>query len=557
VLFRSARVLGFVPVAAQNLGAVRAAARATIPALETGLELDRAADDVQRGGLMEGGAVRLERIATLQGPLEAEAEALADLEQELRRHRTGWLVPPLWHALDEQLGRAADLRRSAGRAAAAARLAPALLGARGRRTYLVIMLNNAELRGAGGILSGIGTLSARDGRLELGSFYYYKALADEPPYRRVAAPADFRRHFRRYDADSTRWVATSSSPDVPDVAVVARRLFELTAGTDTDGTLFVDPRGLEALMPKDARVEVAATGTIVDRDDFAEYVYSRAYRELAENPAARRDALIAVGKLAFEAILRGGFGGREAWRAIGEAAAGGHIRFVSARSGERRVLEDLGITGELGAPVGDGVLVTVQNYGGTKLDFWAQRSVEHVCRIDGGEADCGTRVAIRNGTPPGLPRFVYQYRPYGLFKNFVEVYVPAAAELTGVEVDGAPAEAFTEREDGYRAVGVYVEIPRGERTEVAVGYNLPLEAEGYSLEVLPQPLAHDASLRVAVEVPSGWTVDGSGRVRDGALHDSGRLGARAVWRIAPGRATGITGLWDALRRFWTEPLFSG
>jgi hypothetical protein len=163
-------------------------------------------------------------------------------------------------------------------------------------------------------------------------------------------------------------------------------------------------------------------------------------------------------------------------------------------------------------------------------------------------------VTIANEAPAGLPEFVTQYTPYGLFKNYVEVYVPAGARLTGVEVDGEPAGAFTEREDGYTAVGVYVEIPRGERTVVSVGYELALEDDAYSLEVIPQPLAHDAHLDVAVGLPTGWTAEGDGDVEGGVLRYSGDLDSRMEWRAAPRDAGGITGLWDALVSFWSEPL---
>jgi hypothetical protein len=549
-----ADVLELVPVAGQNLRAVRAVAEATIPVLDAGLRLDGELDSLETDGLLEGGALQVDRIARLREPLRAQADALGALEDELAEQRSGWLVPPLWHELDEQLERARGLRRSAEKAASAARIAPGILGAQGERTYLVAMLNNAELRGAGGILSGVGILSVRDGRLELGSFHYYRDLADDPPYRRVPAPEDFRRHFGRYRADTTRWVAASSSPDVPDVAVVAGRLLRLAAGIDTDGTLLVDPRGLEALMPAGIRVQVPATGTVLSRDEFSEYVYARAYEEL-EGPPARRDALIGVGEAAFDAILDGGLARRESWEAVGEAAAGGHIRFVSERAGERAALEAMGMTWDLGTPEGDGSLVTVQNYGGNKLDFWARRTVAHACRLVDDLARCGTEVKIRNEVPEGLPRFVYQYQPYGLFKNYVEVYVPAGAEVTGVAVNGEAEGAFREREDGYTAVGVYLEVARGETARVSVGYDLGMSDVGYRLEVIPQPLAHDAQLDVAVTVPGGWRARGLGEVEEGAVRYAGALDERMSWTVAPSDATGITGMWDALVRFWNEPVF--
>jgi hypothetical protein len=541
-------------VAAQNLDAVRASARAAIPVLERALGLESRIDDIQRAGLLEDGAIDVAQLATLEAPLRAEADALARLENELREHRSGWLLPPLWHELDEQLGRVDDLERSAAGAAEAVRLAPALLGGDGPRSYLVLIVNNAELRGAGGILSGIGEVTVSDGRLELGRFQHYKTLADEEPFRPVPAPADFRSHFGRYRAHTTRWVATSSSPDVPDVSVVARRLYELTAGRATDGTIVVDPRGLQAMVPRDTRIEVPRTDTVVTRGRLADYVYSQAYEDLAEDQTKRRDSLIVVGQGAFEAIVGGGLRLHEAWPRIGAAAVGGHIRFLPARADERQVFDALGVTGELGAPESDAALVTVQNYGGTKLDFWARRSVEHRCDLAGGVADCGTEVTIANRTPAGLPEFVTQYRPYGLFKNYVEVYVPAGARPTGVQVDGEPAGAFTEREDGFRAIGVYVEIPRGQETVVSVGYELPLESDEYSLEVIPQPLARDAHLEVALGVPPGWTVEGDGELDDGVLRFSGDLDGRMEWRAGPREAGGLTGLWDALVGFWREPL---
>ncbi|MFN2490080.1 MAG: DUF4012 domain-containing protein [Actinomycetota bacterium] len=552
-----ARALGLVPVARQNIAAVRAVAEATLPVLDSGLELDRRLDIVQRRGLVEDGAVRLDLVAEAEPPLRAEARALEHLERDIERHRSGWLLPPLWSQLDEQLGRTRTLQNSAERAADAARIAPAMLGADGSRRYLVLMLNNAELRGAGGILSGVGTLTTAEGEIEVGDFEYYKDLADDPPYRKVPAPEDFAEHFGRYHADTTRWLATSSTPDVPDAALVAARLYRLVTGVDTDGALVVDARGLTALMPRGARVAVPGTDTMLERDDLAPFVYSRAYEQL-EGQSARRDALIALGNVALESVLERGLGDKRSWAGVGEAVAGGHLRFVSFDPSEEAALESLGVSGELGTPASDGSLVTVQNFGGNKLDYWARRDVRHACDLgDGDVAECATGVGISNRAPEGLPRFVYQYRPYGLFKNYVEVYVPHDADITGVDLDGGAARFFEKREDGYTAVGVYAEVPRGERAEVEVRYRLPLGPDGYSLEALPQPQTHDGDLSVALTVPARWTTEGPGTVSDGMLRHRGTFDEALRWRVHPSDRTGIPALWAGVVNFWREPLFYG
>jgi hypothetical protein len=547
------------PVLRQNLAAVEGVTDSAVAVLDASIALDRTLGEVRRRGVIDDGAVRMEAVGALRGPLRRAADSLGSLESSLRRHRNGWVAPPLWDALDGLLEQARAWRSSAGKAADLVEVARPLLGARGARDYLVLLLNNAELRGAGGILSGVGSMTIDEGRIELGDFSHYTSLADPPPYRKVPAPADFKRHFGVYKADTTRWVATSSSPDVPDVAVVARRLFELSTGTKVDGVVVADPRGLAALMPPDEVVRVPIVGTELTSSQVPKYVYERAYQELGGGLESRRDSLIAVGRAALSAVLQGGLDHPQLFEEAAGAVTGGHLRMVSFDPSEQRALEAAGISGELGDPESDGALTTVQNYGGNKLDPYSERSLDHACRVaeDGG-ARCTTRARIENHTPPGLTPYQYQYRPYGLFKNFVELYVPAEARLETVETGGGQADFYPQREDGYKAVGLYLEIPRGDHAEASVTYSLPPSEGGYSLVVSPQPLSHDAHLEVRLQAPEYWDVElptGARRGPDGTATYSGELEGPIKFEAGPSERTGLAAWWLTLRRFWNEPLF--
>jgi hypothetical protein len=549
-----ARVLKAVPVVGQNLDALDAVARATVPVLKAGMALETVAHALANEGLMHNGAVRLDMLRRLRAPVRAQASSLAGLEQQVRLHRNGWLVPPLWNGLDDMLQKTRQLREGATAARNLVDVAPRLLGASGSRTYLVVFINNSELRGAGGLLSGVGTLSASRGRLRIGAFHHYKDLADPPPYRSVPAPPDFTRNFGRYQANTTRWLAATSSPDVPDVALVASRLYKLTTGVRTDGVIVIDPRGMAALMPPHAQVKVPGTSVELSRTQIPAFVYSREYKVLA-NQGQRRDVLIGVGRAVFGAVLGKGLRSLHALESAGAAFRDRHIRFVSLHPREESALESVGTTSNLGTPPGDGMLVTVQNYGGTKLDYWSRRVVAHSCTVtDTGGATCSTTVTIHNDVPRGLPRFVYQYKPYGLFKNFVEVYAPGDAVLTRVNVDGKPAHFYPEREDGYKAAGVYVEIPRGTRREITVGYRLPARRGRYSLVVTPQALSRDAKLAIDLKVPSGWTIRYPNGSQTGELKYSTDLTDQLIFEAAPDARTGLPALWQSLVRFWTKPV---
>ena len=550
-----ARAVGWLPIVKQNFGALQAIAEKSLPVVDAAGALGEAMDEVDGSSLIKNGAVDIELLEGFEEPLSAQSSALAGLVEELRLRRNGWLVPLLWSQLDLLLDQASEFRSSAERAADLIELAPAMLGESEERTYMVALMNNTELRGAGGILSGVGSVTLGEGRVSLGDFQHYRELADEPPYRRVSAPQDFRENFGTYKADTTRWVTTTSSPDVPDVAFVARELFERTAGIDIDGVILVDPRGLAAMMPPNARIKVPTTKRVLTATELPNYVYRGAYEELGGAVPRRRDSLISIGESAFESISRSGFGRLSLLRSTGKAVSGGHLGLVSFDPREAEVLASAGISRDVGEPNYDAVLATVQNIGGNKLDSYAHRSIHHSCRIDGlRSTNCATQVSIDNATPRGLSRFEYQHLPYGLFKNVVEIYMPAEAELLSVEVGGVPEDFFKNREDGLSAVGVYVEIPRGQETTVSVTYDLP-PGHHYDLSVVPQPLVEDARLVVDLQIPPGWEFDGPEGWSGGeVVRWEGTLDRRLEFEAEPSERSGFASWWTRIDRFLDEPV---
>src|SRR5690606_5789255 len=62
---------------------------------------------------------------------------------------------------------------------------PGIVGADGPRSYLVLVLNNAELRTAGGIVGAVAVVSADDGRLGLSG---YSGAADLGPWAEPVLP---------------------------------------------------------------------------------------------------------------------------------------------------------------------------------------------------------------------------------------------------------------------------------------------------------------------------------------------------------------------------------
>jgi hypothetical protein len=483
------------------------------------------------------------------------------LESELVEHRSGWLLPPLWDAVDDFARRAEELRRSVESAADIVATAPDLLGEHGPRTYLVVLLNNAELRGAGGILSAAGTITATKGRLALGQFSYYAEIAEKPP-EPVPAPEDFERRFSRYRANTTTIVNATASPDIPEVAEVAARLFEKVRGVRIDGVMLIDPHGIAALMPNDAEAFVPQRDLRLTKSNLAQFIYSDSYEVLGGGDPGRRSAILTAGRAAFSTVLAGGSSGSEVLQSAGSAIAGGHLRFVSFYDSEEDILGRLGATGSLSTDAVDNLMVTVQNLGADKLDFWMRRRVEHNCSIEAPKtARCQTVAVLENQTPRGLNDYVTQIdnrikrsHRYGAYLGYVEVYVPGAAELTGVTLNDRTHSFYPETEDGRKSLGMYFATPRGRETTVQVSYELPLPESGYSLEITPQPLAVDAQLKVQIEGPARWTKSGPGTQDEVSISFAGPLDRTLRLETAPDESTGLTAAWKRLVEFWSQPL---
>ncbi|MGH2787639.1 MAG: DUF4012 domain-containing protein [Actinomycetota bacterium] len=550
----AADVLKTIPIVGANVDAVDAAATDLLPVTDTGVTLRHRMDVVESDGFLAGGAVRLDVLASFEKPLADQADALGRLAGTIERHRTGALAPPLWTALDRLAERTRELHEAASKAHMLVEISDDLLGAGGERTYLVALINNAELRGAGGVLTGLGTITARNGELQLNDLFEHREFAAHGPLQQVEASPTYVRRYGEFKANTTLTINATLSPDVPEVAVVAAGIYEAVKRTRTDGALVIDPRGLAALMPPGQEIDVAGTDLTVNKDSLARFVYSDAY-EVFDDQSRRRGALIDVGRRVFEATLSEGFGSRDSLSDAAAAFAGGHVRFVSFDPTEQDALRAAGATGDITPPESDAMLVAVQNFGttaagGTKLDYWARRHESHRCELTDSGASCATAVEITNMTPDGLSAYVAG-RPYGQMRDYVEIFVPGSARLLSIEADGNPVRYRLEPETGHKVVSVFAEIETGESRTIAVTYELlSVSGEtGYKLVATPQPLARDARIDIDIDAPEDWVVRGPGSDGTGEYEYRGSFTSVVRAEAAPDERTGLPALWEVID-FW-------
>ena len=551
--------LGLLPVVGTNLHAVEEVTDNALPVLDSAIGLQDAVDSLDEEGLVEEGRVQIEEIEALSEPLATEVQNLDRFAQALDEARSGVLAPPLWDAIERLRRRVLDLHDDATQVERAVELSGALLGEGSKRTYLLVLLNNAELRGGGGIVAGLGSLTVSDGQVKLGELYTREQL-DQDPRLEVPAPAEYDERFGLYAANTTLWYNTVMTPHFPDAALVAARLFAKQKNIEADGVLGVDPLALAALTPPGVEVEVPGRDYTLEKDELSDWIFSDAYEDFTNQRAGARPSSRSVVMRSRPGSTRGSAAGKVSTLSARRSPASTCVSSPSNptrkrrwRPPESRVRSTLRRTTRCSLPC---TTSAVEERSAASSTYWTDRSIRHGCVVEGdGGAECATEVTFDNTVPDGLSRYVAG-RPYGLLRNYAEVYIPGEARLQEVKLEGEAVEYRPEEQGDLLSVAVYVEIPQGDKAAIEVDYTLPAEDESYSLTMIPQPLTSDATVNLRLRVPNDWTIVGAGEDNElGELDWSTELDRTIVVEAFPDGRTGIPGIWEGFKDFWHHPLF--
>jgi hypothetical protein len=151
---------------------------------------------------------------------------------------------------------------------AAATIAPDLLGAEEPRTYLVLALNEDELRPSGGFISGVGEVWVKAGQVVTMTFRDSYAVDDfGEPY--PAAPEPMRRYM-----GIELWVFRDSnwSPHFPTAARQAISLYRPGHTVSVDGVIALDQRAMQEVVGAIGPLRIEGQEEAVSGDTIMAYI---------------------------------------------------------------------------------------------------------------------------------------------------------------------------------------------------------------------------------------------------------------------------------------------
>ena len=411
------------------------------------------------GQLLQGGELRrsdgsvdVQALAQAAPALAAASATATQANARVQGIDTEALVGPLQGPVTDAadgLARVAGLLAGVDRAAS---LAPAMLGADGPRTYLVLALNSAELRSAGGIVGSILEVKADDGHLTLGRQVSTADLEgiDQPILPLTPAETTL------YGSRLGRWIQNAvTTPDFPRAAQLITARWERDVHGSVDGVVATDPVAVQKVLH--ALGPVKGDGRTLEADSILRLLLRDTYRD-AETGAEADAVFSSVAGTVFGALTGGAGTSPDLLDALSSASDEGRFRVWSAHDDEQQVLQDSGIgSAFLSGDHPDAAGVFLNDATEGKLDYYLKTKVSAQCAV--GDTTATVRVELTY-TPPkdvdSLPDFALGARPDavapGSLATGVLFFAPVGAPLEAVTQDGALVAGNAATEAGRRGV---------------------------------------------------------------------------------------------------------
>ena len=493
------RVAEVIPGAGPNLAAVRIVSaqldavshRAVVPLV------DLAADAQKQSS---AGSLDVAGLAAAAKPLTAAAATVRTAAADLATIDTSALIAPLATGVERVRSVVDTADTTVAPLAQAASVLPALLGADGPRTLLLVIQNNAELRTGGGITGTFLEMRAADGKLSM------TGIADsrEFPYRQkpiVPIPSAL---TTLYGDVVGRFVQDASIP--PDFDLTGRLVsawWSSRTGHSPDAVVSIDPIVLKSLLAATGPVPLP-DGTQLSADDLVQRLLVDPYMTMSSE---QQTVFFAQATAAmFTRLFTQGLDPLAWVQALAAPVRDGRISAWSSVASEQKVLEKTA----LGGPQArqhlagdDAYAVYLNDNDGGKMATFLKTSITSgtaTCRADG-RRTVAVDVSVTSTAPANAESFPISMTGGGLWGVgagdiglIVSVSAPKGAFFGGVSLDGTILPSANATDAGFAVSAAHVNLQPGETN--VLQFRFILDRAGTPV-ILHTPLLNDPEIATA------------------------------------------------------------
>lgn len=423
-------------------------------------------------------------------------------------------------------------------------LFPQLVAVGGRRTYLLLLQNNMEIRPTGGFIGSFGLLTFENGKmmdLEIEDIY----TADGQLRGHVEPPEPIKKYLGKehWFLRDVNW-----DPDFPQTAAKAQWFLEKELGVKTDGVIAFDLNLIQGLLEVLGPLKVSDYQETVSAQDMFAKTQKYVQEDFFPGSTQKRDFLGAL----TQALVGEAEKEKKKWFSLGktsfQALKEKHLLIYFAEPNLEEIILQNDWGGEIkalscrGVPdcLGDYLMTVEANLGVNKVNYWVKKEVGQKITFDEeGKVTHELRLRYQNSSSP-------DDWVGGTYKNYLRIYLPPGLRLDDFEIQGIAASSATSAtesarlttESGKTTLGFYLEIPPESEKEVVITYplaqKLSAQKNWYQLLLQKQAGSQNEPLTVEVFYPPSWQikpVDNSFLTREGYLKYNGDLRTDQEFRI--------------------------
>ncbi|ANI38647.1 DUF4012 domain-containing protein [Mycolicibacterium vaccae] len=454
--------------------------------------------------LLKDGRLDVQRLRAEEPQLRQIAQDAANLNAAADQIPDPGFLSVLEDARIQVQSQTSEIAGLLENTALAARVAPAMMGADGPRTYFMGFQTNAEARGTGGLLGGFGILRFNDGTPSVDT------LGPNTDLRTAAASLDLGPEYMDnygYTNPFTDFRNSNLSSHFPYAAQIWRSMWADESGESVDGVLAIDPVALSYILGAVGAITMP-DGEKISKDNVVELTESTAYIRYPDDQTARKNYLQDIASEVVRKITGPVESPRKLLDALGKAAGERRLAVWSSNEEEQRLLESTPLANAVPNDTAPFAAIVVNNLGGNKLDYYLERELEYVS--DG--CDAQTRmstvtVRLKNTVPDvplpdyivgieGLSRDVPFEVPRGTMVTSVRLVSTVGSSLVSVLANGERVPFTLGAERGHPTYEVQVLIPPGQSGELSFHLSEPTAPGAARMPV--QPLVDDVKPKVSV-----------------------------------------------------------
>jgi hypothetical protein len=463
-----------VPLLGRNVDALRTAAR----------EIDQVTDEALPGIVDVADKVRLETFRPKDGRLDlaavAEAapaiaradEVLADANRDIAAFDVDGLISPVREPMSQLQAKFDSTATAAGAANEATKLLPSMLAADGKkRVYLLMIMNNAEVRSLAGMPGSVAEITAKSGVVKMedqGGIQDIKPLKKPPSKLTEAEQGVFQ---------------TSAATDMRDTAVVPHfpRAAELTAAVvgerwkeKYDGVISVDPVSMGYLLAGLGPVAIG-DGETISASNAVATLLNRVYLKYPTDAVKQDDVFEVAAKRIFDAMVDGQGDSVSVVRALVRGVAERRIMVWSRDQGEQERIQSGFLSGSLNTGSGrPQVGVFVNDGAGSKMEYYLAmdtRVRSEQC-LDNGAQELKVTTTLLNNAPANAARLPFSVTGFG--DNVTRGHMllptmiigPRGGSIVSMTVDGQPAPNGGAKYLGRPVATVTRQLPPGQSSTI-------------------------------------------------------------------------------------------